>query len=123
MGLAVLPNVDAIISERKRVVELYNKLLDFSDLKKLVIREETTWNYSYYLVIFENEKQLLKIEKVLNKNNIFPRRYFYPSLTTLNYVSEKKCPISEDISKRILCLPLYIGLKDEVIKTIVNLIY
>jgi dTDP-4-amino-4,6-dideoxygalactose transaminase len=39
--------------------------------------------------------------------DIFPRRYFYPSLTKLDYVRFFECPVCEDISSRILCLPLY----------------
>jgi dTDP-4-amino-4,6-dideoxygalactose transaminase len=88
-------------------VGIYDELLNFEKLRKLVIREETEWNYSYYPIIFEDEKQLLKVEKALNEKHIFPRRYFYPSLNTLNYVDYAEAKISECISKRILCLPLY----------------
>ena len=50
---------------------------------------------------------------VLNKEDVFPRRYFYPSLNKLPYLKEAfSCPISEDISLRIACLPLYVGLTD-----------
>ena len=49
-----------------------------------------------------------------NKSHqVFPRRYFYPSLNTLEYVAYQECPISEDISKRILCLPLFYDLREE----------
>ena len=107
MGLAVLPYIQEIIESRKEVAKVYDRNLNFEKLRKLVIREDTEWNYSYYPIIFENEKQLLKVEKALNKEQIFPRRYFYPSLNTLEYVEFAEMKISEDISKRILCLPLY----------------
>jgi len=107
MGLAVLPYIQEIIESRKEVVKTYDKNLNFEKLKKLVIREDTEWNYSYYPIIFENEKQLLKVQKALNKEQIFPRRYFYPSLNTLNYVEFAEMQNSEDISKRIMCLPIY----------------
>jgi len=107
MGLAVLPYIQEIIESRKEVVKGYDKNLNFEKLKKLVIREDTEWNYSYYPIIFENEKQLLKVQKALNKEQIFPRRYFYPSLNTLEYVEFAEMKNSEDISKRIMCLPIY----------------
>jgi dTDP-4-amino-4,6-dideoxygalactose transaminase len=107
MGLAVLPYIQEIIESRKEVVKTYDKNLNFEKLRKLVIREGTEWNYSYYPIIFENEKQLLKVQKALNKEQIFPRRYFYPSLNTLEYVEFSEMKISEDISKRIMCLPIY----------------
>lgn len=116
MGLTVLPYIDDIFDSRKNVVEYYNENLDFSNLRKLKIRERTLWNYSYYPVMFENEAQLLKVQKALNANDIFPRRYFYPSLNTLNYVDNVEMFISEEISLKVLCLPLYKGIaKDKLI--------
>ena len=122
MGLAVLPYMKAILAERKRIVDYYNQHLNLSMLKRLKLREQTNWNFSYYPVVFESEEKLLEVEKALNDQQILPRRYFYPSLETLPYINEKKCMISSDISKRILCLPLSHNLeKNELIK-ISNLI-
>lgn len=122
MGLAVLPYIDIIISSRKEIVEYYLEKLDFSVLKTIKIREETTWNYSYFPILFETESQLLKVQNVLNENNIFPRRYFFPSLNIISYVNGKNMPISEDIASRVLCLPLYVGLNKEDYSKIVILI-
>jgi dTDP-4-amino-4,6-dideoxygalactose transaminase len=122
MGLTVLPHIDFIVAERKKVVDFYNTQLDFSKLRKLKIRENTDWNYSYYPVIFENEEQLLAVQKVLNDNNIIPRRYFYPSLNTLPYVTKVAMPIAESIAKRVLCLPLYVGLTKKELELIVQLV-
>ncbi|MES2139013.1 MAG: DegT/DnrJ/EryC1/StrS family aminotransferase [Bacteroidota bacterium] len=112
MGLAVFPYMDIILEERKKVVDFYNSHLNFGKLRKLKIRENTYWNYSYYPVIFESEAQLLKIQETLNKENIFPRRYFYPSLNTIKYTGGVEMPVSESIAQRVLCLPLYVGLKE-----------
>lgn len=112
MGLAVLPYMENILAERKKVVDYYNQHLDFSKLQILKIRENTHWNYGYYPVIFESEAQLLRIEKVLNENQIYPRRYFYPSLNTIEYIKGQSMPISESVAGRILCLPLYVGLEE-----------
>lgn len=122
MGLAVLPHINFIIAERKKVVDYYNSQLDFTRLKKLKIRAHTDWNYSYYPVIFENEEQLLAVQKVLNDNNIIPRRYFFPSLNTLPYVNKVAMPIAESIAKRVLCLPLYVGLTKKELELIVQLV-
>ncbi|MGL2966850.1 DegT/DnrJ/EryC1/StrS family aminotransferase [Flavobacterium sp. XGLA_31] len=110
MGLAVLPHMDLILTERKKVVDYYNLHLNFSKLKGLRIRENTQWNYSYYPVIFETESVLLEVEQKLNALKIFPRRYFCPSLNTIEFTNGKPMPISESIASRILCLPLYVGL-------------
>ncbi|MDG2280821.1 MAG: DegT/DnrJ/EryC1/StrS family aminotransferase [Flavicella sp.] len=118
MGLAVFPYFDTIILERKKVVDLYNNLLDFSRLKKINLREDTEWNYAYYPVIFNSEEVLLKVVEELNKNEIFPRRYFSPSLNMLPYVDYIACEESESVSKRVLCLPLFVELSFESIKQI-----
>ncbi len=121
MGLSVLPYMNAIFSERKKVTDYYDSKI--KNLKKIKIREGTEWNYSYYPVIFETEELLIKTEMNLNKHHIFPRRYFYPSLNTIHYVSGKNMLVSESTAKRILCLPLYVGLTEqelELITTIIN---
>lgn len=120
MGLAILPYFNEIIAKRKEIVNAYNNALKNSRLKFLKIRENTEWNYSYYPVIFESEEQLLKAQKSLNEKDIFPRRYFYPSLNTLNYVDNTELPVTDSIAKRVLCLPLYHDLKKEEIGAIIN---
>ncbi|WP_264525305.1 DegT/DnrJ/EryC1/StrS family aminotransferase [Flavobacterium sp. N502536] len=122
MGLAVFPYMDQIIRERKNLVHFYNDNLDFSKVYSIKIRENTDWNYSYYPLIFENEEQLLKTQKVLNENEIFPRRYFYPSLNTIEYVNSAKMPVSESVASRIMCLPLYVGLQLAELEKIISII-
>lgn len=122
MGLAVFPYMNDILESRKEVVDYYNSYLNFDKLQKMRIRESTEWNYSYYPVIFESEQQLLQVQKALNDQQIFPRRYFFPSLNTIEYVKGQKMPVSEDISSKILCLPLYKGLDTSNLEKLVRLI-
>ena len=64
-----------------------------------------------------------KVLKALNKKGIFPRRYFYPSLDTLSYIIPKQYMTeSRNISKRILCLPIYPELKNDEQTKIINTI-
>jgi dTDP-4-amino-4,6-dideoxygalactose transaminase len=111
MGLSVLPHIAEIFIGRKQVVDFYDENLDFTKIQKLKLRDGTEWNNSYYPVIFESEQKLLEVQKVLNENKIFPRRYFYPSLNTVQFVNKSDMPISESIASRILCLPLYVDLQ------------
>jgi dTDP-4-amino-4,6-dideoxygalactose transaminase len=110
MGLSLLPHMSTILQARARVVALYESILDFDKVNKIKLRGNIQWNYSYYPIIFKNETALLEVQKDLNAMEIFPRRYFYPSLNTLNYVNRQEQEVSENISKRILCLPLYVGI-------------
>lgn len=105
MGLAIFPYIDTIKNERERVVAIYAE--ELKDLQQLKLREETIWNFAYFPVVFPSEVILLKVQEKLNELNVFPRRYFYPCLTKLPYVEDVNGSVSQDISKRILCLPLY----------------
>lgn len=107
MGLCILPVVKKSIQHRKKICDVYSKELAGTPLQFPAIHPQTRINYAYYPVVFPSEQSMLSVRDELNKSNIYPRRYFYPSLNTLNYVDYKHCPVSEDISKRILCLPLY----------------
>jgi len=122
MGLAVFPHMEMIIQERKKVVDYYLENLDFTKLKSIKIRETTDWNYSYFPILFENEALLLKVQKALNDQKIVPRRYFYPSLNTIEYTNGVSMPISESIAATIICLPLYVGLTSNDLKRIVTII-
>ncbi len=122
MGLAVFPYMDYIITERKKVVDFYTRHLNFSTTKTIKIRENTDWNFSYYPLIFDSEVTLLKVQEALIKVAIFPRRYFYPSLNTIPFVQGKEMLISESIASRIICLPLFVGLKTSELEKIVKII-
>jgi dTDP-4-amino-4,6-dideoxygalactose transaminase len=122
MGLAVLEDINSIFASRKMVVETYLKMLDSTKIEFMKIRDNTKWNYSYFPIIFQTESKLLTVLENLKKIKIYPRRYFYPSLNTINYVKGDVCEISESISKRILCLPLYKDLDLEVVSEICKVI-
>lgn len=122
MGLSVLPYMSAILQARAAVVDLYDSLLDFDKVQKMKLREHSQWNYSYYPILFKDEVTLLKIQKELNEAQIFPRRYFYPSLNVVPFVTYTEMYFSEEIAKRILCLPLLHEIPKEAILTICDLI-
>lgn len=122
MGLSVFTHMNKILASRKNLCRYYDDNLDYAQITKMKLRENTQWNYSYYPVIFESEEKLLHVQKKLNDHQIFPRRYFYPSLNTIDYTGSSEMPISESIASRILCLPLYVGLKENEQKSIIDLI-
>jgi dTDP-4-amino-4,6-dideoxygalactose transaminase len=111
MGLVNLPHVPQIIEARKEVFAAYDSLLNWDILYKPVISEDIDYNYAYYPVVFPSEKIMFKVMDALRIENVVPRRYFYPSLNTLSFMPRQiACPVSEDISVRVLSLPLYVGL-------------
>lgn len=121
MGLSNLKYINQILQERKMVSGWYDEELKNYPVKKQRIKENSNYNYSYYPVVFASENEVAQVITALNQNEIFPRRYFYPVLSDLPYVSGD-APIASSISKRILCLPLYYGLKHDDIAFITQII-
>lgn len=111
MGLAVFPYLETIIEQRKELASTYSALLGNADLTVLKLRENTDWNYSYFPVLFRSENDLLRVIEAMNKADVFPRRYFFPSLNTLPYLPAISMPISESVAARIACIPIYPGLE------------
>ena len=124
MGLCVLPYVDAIIKKRKELSELYDKLLigQRLNINRPLIPDGTDYNYSYYPIVLESESHLISVRDSLNAQYVYPRRYFYPSLSKLNYVKKYHVPVSEETSCRVLCLPLYYELETDQVKRICSVI-
>lgn len=124
LGLANLKYFSDVLNDRKTKYLLYKKLLSEFDKIKFQIEKYGESNYSYFPIILESEELLIKIESELNSKNIFPRRYFYPSVNTYSALYKHESNHwSENIAKRILCLPLYRNLKIEQIEEICKIIY
>jgi dTDP-4-amino-4,6-dideoxygalactose transaminase len=122
MGLCNLKYTDQVLARRKEQYLYYVDLLKNVPIKMQKISINTDYNYSYFPILFESEKSLKKVMASLEKHEIFSRRYFYPSLSSLNYVQNSNTPISDDISRRIVCLPLFHLITKEEQALIVNLI-
>ena len=114
-GLAVLKYSDNILESRKRQKEYYDKILRNLEVDFQMATENSIPNHSYYPIVFNSEERLIKAIKQLRANEIYPRRYFYPLLNTLNYIESKDAlPVAEKIAKRILCLPMFYDMSEEV---------
>lgn len=110
MGLAVLPSVPEIVAARRECSLRYDELLEGLKLKRPKTIDGLEYNYAYYPVIFPSHEQMMVLRAALHTQDIFPRRYFYPSLNTLPFLPEslrRPCPVSESIAQRVLALPLY----------------
>ena len=122
MGLCILDDIKEIEKKRKAIVEIYKAELD-GIVEFQEQNNNASKNYSYFPIILKNENATLKIQKALNNENIFPQRYFYPSLDTLTYIESKQyMSVSRDISRRILCLPLYFDLTNNIQNKIIKMV-
>lgn len=106
MGLLNLNYMDDIMLRRKAQWDLYEILLTEIGLQGASYKLD--FNKAYFPLVLKSEEFLLRVLAEMEKENIHLRRYFYPSLNELDFLPiYDACPISEDISRRVICLPLY----------------
>ncbi|ANQ48428.1 DegT/DnrJ/EryC1/StrS family aminotransferase [Flammeovirga sp. MY04] len=124
MGLCNLNYIDNILEKRKSDSFRYNLWFDKSeDISLLKVNNITSFNYAYYPIVLKTKKICEKIYKDLKENNIYARRYFYPLLSDLDYVENSNDNIvANEITEKVLCLPLYYQLTNEEIDMIARII-
>lgn len=119
MGLANLKYANSIHLKRQKLCAVYDKWLKGLHATKPKWYAQSKENYAYYVVVLESEELLLKLKTELDNYEISTRRYFYPSLASaLPYLEPRELPITDDIAKRVLCLPLYYDLTEEEVEYI-----
>jgi dTDP-4-amino-4,6-dideoxygalactose transaminase len=112
MGLANLTYIDEILHIRQQHYELYLERLSKLPLQLQSIQQDSQWNFSYFPIVLQDQETMLRVKELLESHAIYPRRYFYPSLATLDYVDTLELPeLAISISERILCLPMYHSLE------------
>ena len=122
MGLVNITHLPEIMEKRKTISDRYDRNLQGLRAKRPKWHEQSANNYAYYPLVFEDMQLMLNCMEYLKVNEIFTRRYFYPSLaSSLPYMEYKKLEVTEDISSRVLCLPLYCDLTTEEVDLISRL--
>jgi dTDP-4-amino-4,6-dideoxygalactose transaminase len=123
MGLLNLKYIDSIFEKRKLLTERYHQKLINIQADVPLWNKSSSINYAYYPLIFHSDELMIRCMEMLQAHEIFTRRYFYPSLASvLPYLPHVEMPITKEISKRVLCLPLYYELSVEEVDLICRLI-
>jgi len=133
LGLLQLKHHKSNIQKRAVIAKKYKEIL--KEIKGITTLPEhpdlSDYNNSYF-PIFVDEKAYGKSRDelyfYLKENGIYGRRYFYPLIsqfpTYRGLVSSKpsNLPMAEEITKKVICLPIYPGIKEDNILKIINLI-
>ncbi len=119
VGISQMKKLEKRIEMKKRIFRMYQDLLKNIDQIEFVdtdLNKITPWMSD---IILKNKKIKFKLINFLNKKNI-ETRIFYPPIHQLKpYLeSNKKFPISNNISERGLWLPSSTTLKDKEINYI-----
>jgi len=122
IGLANLKYLNSALEDRRKKYEQYKEIL--SKCKELRFQKLIgKCNCSYFPVVFQSETKLQQVEAALHSKGIIPRRYFHPSLNTYSKIVDYvPMPESEFLAKKILCLPLYYNLSEDIIANIAQMI-
>lgn len=120
MGLCILDDIELILEQRAEIAHFYTRHLgDYLQLQRVAPDSEP--NFSYFPVALANHRAMLSARAALQAADINPRRYFYPSLDTIDYLQPQQAqPISRGLAQRVLCLPIYPGLGRNIQQRIVD---
>lgn len=115
-GLAMLESIDDIIKRRTAHVEEYRRSL--SGHVEFQQRSGSE-NGAYMPVLLGSRERADAVDAHLRQFGIHGRRYFSPALHETHLFSGgDSCPVAGDVSRRVLCLPLYAELTLEQVRWI-----
>ncbi|MCR4675577.1 MAG: DegT/DnrJ/EryC1/StrS family aminotransferase [Lachnospiraceae bacterium] len=128
MGVCNLRHVSVEIDKRKKVVERYlERLSGIKGLKLPNYSRIENPNYGYFPVVIDERyfgKNRNKVFDDLKNKNIYTRKYFYPLTNTFECFrgkyNSKSTPVAEQISQRVICLPMYADLNEADIDRVAN---
>jgi dTDP-4-amino-4,6-dideoxygalactose transaminase len=108
MGLALLPTIDAVLDQRRRIATHLRTLLSRSSSVSLQhLNPHAEVNHSYSPIVFASGEQMRRANDALIDAGFVPRRYFAPPLNRLSFIGDSTpMPVAEDLSERVLCLPI-----------------
>lgn len=131
-GLLQLKSFDEQVQLRRDITFLYRKLLSGIDgLCFLEDLENVKHNYAYFPVFIDEASYGMKrdeLYEMLKEYGIFTRRYFYPLISQfptyrgLDSAKADNLVVAEELSRKVLCLPIYPDLPLEKVEMICEMI-
>lgn len=129
MGICNLQHIDEVIEARKRVYEIYmNELQEIKGIQYFGTGKDTVQNYAYFPITVSEEYPLERDElyNQLMQHRIHARKYFFPLTADQacfkNKYKSLPLPVARDLTKRILVLPIFEGMEEEVQEEILKVI-
>ena len=128
IGLLNLPRLAPNRLARKTISDRYRSALSDLPLRPLDPSDYPglEYNYAYFPVFCPDTDCRELLIEALNAEDIYPRRYFEPSLNELDFLTKAQrasCPVSEHASRTVVCLPLYPDLALEDVDRICAIIH
>jgi dTDP-4-amino-4,6-dideoxygalactose transaminase len=125
MGILNLKHFPKWQNQRSRLYKMYIDLLGHCGKLDFQSIPTEGYNYSYMPVIFADRRQRDYVHDRLVASGIKPRKYFFPATNDLSmqgFSSRDSTPVARNISLRILTLPLYASLEEEIVDNICDIV-
>ena len=130
-GLVQLKHINSAIEQRRRIDLAYRR--ELTQIKGITVpaaSEHSNSNYSYFPVLIEPEFRMTRDELYfeLKKNNVLSRRYFYPLISNMpmyrgiESAAIENLPLSNAVSDKVLCLPIFNEMDENDFSRIINII-
>lgn len=116
-GILQLKYVDDCIARRKKATLIYRQQL--SDIKGISFLQDINGvkhNYAYFPILVDVSKfgtTRDNLYELLKLNNVFGRRYFYPLISSFSSyrgsssAKPSNLSVAEEVSGKVICLPLF----------------
>lgn len=116
LGLLQLKHIDQAIVSRQTIAAAYRDgLQNVSGIKCLDEANGFSSNHSYFPILIQAGYPLMRdgLNDLLKKFGINSRRYFYPLISEfpmyrgLASSNKNNLPVATEVSRQVLCLPIY----------------
>ena len=129
MGMCNLRHIDDELASRKLAFDRYQeRFAETGGIHTLHVADGLKQNYAYYPILIDPEIFGANRDTVANKlgeQGIFARKYFYPLVSENQEFGcdmTANTPCALEMSRKILCLPLYAHLAAEDVDRICDII-
>ena len=119
LGISQLKRIESIIDAKNLRAKIYGELLDsVKGITTPVVRQYNKVTYMLYSILTESLTMREKIRTSLEKHCIetiinFPSMHLQPAYVEKYGNKEGHLPVSEDMSERILGLPIFINMTQD----------
>ena len=131
MGLLNLKIYKAEQEKRDKIKNFYDKNIEgIKGIRLPKMSDNVTNSYQYYPIVIEEDYPVTRnrLYDIFNEHDILTRKYFYPACTDYDCykndlaVKLADLPVVNDLKNKVLCLPFYGSLTEEVLNKIVGIL-
>lgn len=125
LGLLTLRRVEEALSVRDEKLDHYKRRLEeVQGIQYQAVRSQDRSTYKDFALLFDDPSVRDKVQEALRVAQVQTKRYFRPchQMDAYQQYADGDLPNTESVYSRILCVPLFGGLRDEEIDGICDVI-